>query len=42
MQQDVQSVKNEVMEEVLVVSEGITGSGLQIGNCFGSYFIVRG
>ena len=42
MQQDVQIVKSEMTEEVMVVSEGTTGSGPQIGVCFGSYFIVRG
>lgn len=42
MQQDVQSMKSEVAEEVMVVSEGTTGSGPQIGVCFGAYFIVRG
>ncbi|EHP88430.1 hypothetical protein GeomeDRAFT_0743 [Geobacter metallireducens RCH3] len=42
MQQDVQNVKNEVTEEVMVVSEGTIGSGPQIGVCFGSYFLIRG
>lgn len=42
MKQDVQSVKSEVAEEVVVVSEGTNSSGLQIGNCFGAFFIVRG
>jgi|GEM_PF-2360490 len=42
MQQDVQSMKNEAAEEVMVVSEGTTGSSPQIGVCFGSYFIIRG
>lgn len=42
MKQDVQSLKNDVTEEVMVVSEGTNSSGLQIGNCFGAIFIVRG
>jgi len=42
MQQDVQTVKNEVTEGVMVVSEGTTGSGTQIGVCFGAIFIIRG
>ena len=42
MKQDVQSVKNEVTEEVMVMSEGTTGPGQQIGICFGAIFIIRG
>jgi len=42
MQQDVHVAKAEEMAEVMVVSEGTSGSGPQIGNCFGTYFIIRG
>lgn len=42
MQQDVQIVKGEVTEEVMVVSEGATGSDPRIGVCFGAYFLIRG
>ena len=41
MQQDVQTVKAEEMAEVMVVSEGTTGSQPQSGLCFGSYLLIR-